>query len=171
MAASGHPFRMRRRGVYLAVWLAMTAICWQPRASAARNGALPPDLKPMLEHLAIVSEMMHVCGHMRPDLAPQLYDAWTAWQLRNARVPEILDALRQDAAGANSEEGAPAGPGIATSPAKAREFVMGYEALRQTLQYQVEDQLRTGNMKLVRNCDNVLAKFTSGRLDYHPSAK
>jgi len=86
---------MRRQCGYTAVWFAMTAICWQPAASAARNSALPPDVKPMLEHLAIVSEMMRTCGHMRPDLAVQLHDAWMAWQMRNARVPKTLDALRE----------------------------------------------------------------------------
>src|SRR5258707_14362501 len=30
------------------------------------------DLKPMLEHAAIVSEMMRACGHTRSDLAVQL---------------------------------------------------------------------------------------------------
>jgi hypothetical protein len=76
-----------------------------------------------------------------------------------------------DAARANSQERAPAGSPIAISPAKAREFVMAYEALRQTLQHQVEDQMRMGNMKFVRNCDGVLAKFRSGRLDYHSPEK
>jgi hypothetical protein len=137
----------------------------------ARNSALPPDVKPMLEHLAIVSQMMRTCGHMRPDLAAQLHDAWTAWQMRNARVPETLDALRRDAAGATSQERVPAGSRIAISPAKAREFVIAYEALKQTLQHQVEDQMRMGDLNFVRNCDEVLAKFWSGRLDYHPPEK
>jgi hypothetical protein len=57
---------MRRRSVYPAVWFAMTVICCD--ASEARDNALPSDLKPMLEHLAIVSEMMRVGEHVRPDL-------------------------------------------------------------------------------------------------------
>ena len=162
---------MRCRGGYKVVWFAMTAICWQPTASMACSSDLPPDVKPMLEHLAIVSQMMDTCGHTRPDLATQLNDAWVAWQARNARVPETLDALRQAAAGANSQERGPAGCPIAISPAKAREFVMAYEALRQTLQHQVEDQMRMGNLNFVSNCDDVLAKFWSGRLDYPPPQK
>jgi hypothetical protein len=158
---------MRRRGVCPAVWLAMTIIFWQPGAAAAGDSAFPPEVKPMLEHLAIVSEMMRTCGHVRPDLTAQLHDAWAAWQERNARVAETLEALRQDAAGARSLKQVPARSPIAIPPAKAAEFVMAYNALKQTLRHQVEDQMRTGNMKFVRNCDEVLAQFWSGHFDYH----
>jgi hypothetical protein len=49
--------------------------------------------------------------------------------MRNAQVSETLDALRQDAAGANSQDRVLAASPIAISPAKAREFVMAYAQL------------------------------------------
>ncbi|MBO0738628.1 MAG: hypothetical protein J2P48_18990 [Alphaproteobacteria bacterium] len=149
----------------------MTIICRHADANEACDSGLPPDVKPMLAHLAIVSEMMRTCGHVRPDLAAPLHDAWAAWQVRNARVLEILDTLRQDADRANSPKRAPPGAPLAKSRAEASELVMGYEALKETLQHQVEDQVRKGNMRFVGNCDEVLAKFSSGRLDYHTSEK
>ena len=53
----------------------------------------------MLEHAAIVAEMMHACRHTRSDLAARLSEAWSAWWIRNGRVQQALAALTNDAAG------------------------------------------------------------------------
>ena len=64
---------MHRHCRYLIVWAAMAMIIvnWPVSADSGDN-ALPPDLKPMLAHAAIVAEMMHACGHARTDLAARL---------------------------------------------------------------------------------------------------
>jgi hypothetical protein len=54
------------------VWAAIitTMICCPAVLVAAGDNTLPPDLKPMLEHAAIVAEMMHACRHtytLNPD--------------------------------------------------------------------------------------------------------
>jgi hypothetical protein len=75
-----------------------------------------------------------------------------------------LATLRQD----SLDEGA----GTAgVSPAEATEILDAYQTLQKMLRRQVRAQLRAGNMKLVRNCDEVLEKFISGQLDYHSPAK
>ena len=50
----------------------MTMICCPAVLVAAGDNTLPPDLKPMLEHAAIVAEMIHACRHTRFDLAVRL---------------------------------------------------------------------------------------------------
>src|SRR5437588_6745759 len=77
---------MRRQGRNLAVWAGMMMLCYPAGPRAAEGNILPPDLKPMLEHAAIVSEMMRACGHARSDLAVQLRAARAAWWIRNARA-------------------------------------------------------------------------------------
>ena len=71
---------MCRRCRYFIVWAAMmiTMICCPAVLVAAGDNTLPPDLKPMLEHAAIVAEMMHACRHTRSDLAARLSEAWSA---------------------------------------------------------------------------------------------
>jgi len=61
---------MRRRCRCFIFWVAMmmTVICCPEVLVAAGDNTLPPDLKPMLEHAAIVAEMMHACRHTRSDL-------------------------------------------------------------------------------------------------------
>jgi hypothetical protein len=162
---------MRRRCRCFIVWAAMmmTIICRPEVLVAAGDSTLPPDLKPMLEHAAIVAEMMHACRHTRSDLAARLSEAWSAWWIRNGRVQQALAALTNDAAGVQSEDGAPEISRSLVSPAEAGEILAAYKRLRQLLRRQVAEQAQLGNMKFVGNCDEVLAKMASGRLDYgHP---
>jgi hypothetical protein len=153
------------------VWAAIitTMICCPAVLVAAGDNTLPPDLKPMLEHAAIVAEMMHACRHTRSDLAVRLSEAWSAWWTRNGRVQQALAALTNDAAGVRSEDGAPEISGSLVSPAEAGEVLAAYKRLRQLLRRQVAEQAQLGNMNFVGNCDDVLAKLTSGLLDYAPS--
>jgi hypothetical protein len=73
----------------------------------------------MLEHAAIVAEMMHACRHTRSDLAARLSEAWSAWWTRNGRVQQALAAVTNDAAGVQSEDGAPEISRSLVSPAEA----------------------------------------------------
>src|ERR1700746_2424900 len=152
---------------YLIVWatMAMTMIDG-PISAAPGDNTLPPDLKPMLTHAAIVAERMHACGHTRPDLAARLADAWSAWWARNAKVEQTLAALRQRATAVRREERAPEISQLHISPAEAGEILAAYKRLRQLLRREVEEQAQQGNMKFADNCDDVLAKLMSGRLDY-----
>jgi hypothetical protein len=77
----------------------------------------------MLEHAAIVAEMMHACRHTRSDLAARLSEAWSAWWIRNGRVQQALAALTNDAAGVQSEDGAPEISRSLVSPAEAGEIL------------------------------------------------
>jgi hypothetical protein len=135
---------------------------------SAGDNTLPPDLKPMLEHAAIVEEMMHACCHARSDLAVQLGEEWAAWWTRNATLQQALAALRKDAARGESKEDAPNISPAAASAAQAGEILNAYRELRRLLRRQVEEQVQLGNMKFVGNCDDVLAKLAGGRLDYRP---
>jgi alkanesulfonate monooxygenase SsuD/methylene tetrahydromethanopterin reductase-like flavin-dependent oxidoreductase (luciferase family) len=158
---------MRRHCRYLIVWAAMAMTMIDgPVSAASGDNPLPPDLKPMLAHAAIVAEMMHACGHTRTDLAARLADAWLGWWARNAKVQQTLAALRKRAAAVRSEERAPEISQLHISPAEAGEILAAYKSLRQLLRRQVEEQAQQGNMKFAGNCDDVLAKLTSGRLDY-----
>ncbi len=162
---------MRRRCRYFIVSAAMmmTMICCPAPFVAAGDNTLPPDLKPMLEHAAIVAEMMHACRHTRSDLAARLSEAWSAWWTRNGRVRQSLAALTNDAAGVRSKDGAPEISRLLASPEEAGEILAAYKRLRQLLRRQVAEQVQLGNEKFVGNCDDVLAKLGSGRLDYGPS--
>ena len=147
----------------------ITMICCPAVLVAAGDNTLPPDLKPMLEHAAIVAEMIHACRHTRSDLAVRLSEAWSAWWTRHGRVQQALAALTNDAAGVRSEYGTPEISRSLVSPAEAGEILAAYKRLRQLLRRQVAEQVQLGNEKFVGNCDDVLAKLGSGRLDYGPS--
>jgi hypothetical protein len=54
---------------------------------------------------------------------------------------------------------------------EAAEILDGYRALRLSLRHQVEEQAQRGNLRFVRNCDEVLTNLSSGHLDYRPSGK
>ena len=158
---------MRRHCRYLIVWAAMAVTMINGSVSAAPgDNTLPPDLKPMLVHAAIVAEMMHACGHTRTDLAARLSDAWSAWWVRNVEVQQTLAELRKRATAVRSEEHTPEISQLHISPAEAGEILAAYKRLRQLLRRQVEEQAQQGNMKFAGNCDDVLAKLMSGRLDY-----
>jgi hypothetical protein len=160
---------MRRHCRFLIVWAAMTITMIDGPVSAARgDNGLPPDLQPMLVHAAIVAEMMHACGHTRTDLAARLADAWSAWWVRNGKVQQTLAELKKRATEVRSEERTPEISQLHISPAEAGEILAAYKRLRRLLRRQVEEQAQHGNMKFAGNCDDVLAKLTSGRLDYRP---
>jgi hypothetical protein len=159
---------MRRQGKNLVLWAGMVMLCYPAGPRAAEGNILPPDLKPMLEHAAIVSEMMRACGHTRSDLAVQLRAARAAWWIRNARVQQALTELTKDAAGARSKDSGLAPSQSAVSPAKAAEIMGAYKALREGLRRQVEEQVQRGNLNFMHNCDQVLVKLSSGALDYRP---
>ena len=138
---------MRRHCRYLIVWAAMAmTIIDGPVSAAPGDNSLPPDLKPMLAHAAIVAEMMHVRGHTRTDLATRLADAWSAWWARNAKVQQTLAALRKRATAVRSEEGPPEISQSHISPAEAGEILAAYKRLRQLLRRQVEEKAQPGNM-------------------------
>ncbi len=162
---------MHRRSRNLAAWAAMIMLCYPAGSGAAEGSILPPDLKPMLEHAAIVSEMICACGHTRSDLAVQLRAARAAWWIRNARVQKALAQLTEDAAGATSKDHGLAPSPSALLPPKAIEILDAYKALRKSLRRQVEERAQRGNMNFMRNCDEVLVKLTSGALDYRPRGK
>ena len=82
---------------------------------------------------------------------------------------QSLAALTNDAAGVRSEDGAPEISRSLASPEEAGEILAAYKRLRQLLRRQVAVQVQLGNEKFVGNCDDVLAKLGSGRLDYGPS--
>jgi hypothetical protein len=77
-----------------------------------------------------------------------------------------LAALGKSATTVRCEERAPEISQSHISAAEAGEILAAYKRLRQSLRQQVEEQVQNGNMKFVGNCDDVLAKLTSGRLDY-----
>ena len=161
---------MRCRSGRSPVWFAITICCGTSPSAAAYNG-LPPDLGPILEHVAIASEMVRVCAHVRPDLGAQLREAWSAWWSRNARVQETLVALKHDAARVESKNGVPGLSPSMISRREAAEILDGYKALRLSLRHEVEEQAQRGNLKFVRNCDEVLVNLSSGHLDYQPPSK
>ena len=126
---------MPRRCRYFIVSAAMmmTMICCPAPFVAAGDNTLTPDLKAMLEHAAIVAEMMHACRHTRSDLAARLSEAWSAWWTRNDRVRQSLAALTNDAAGVRSEDGAPEISRSLASPEEAGEILAAYKRLCQLL--------------------------------------
>jgi len=160
---------MLRHCRFLIGWAAMTITMIDgPVSAAPSDNTLPPDLQPMLAHAAIVAEMMHACGHTRTDLAARLSDAWSAWWVRNGKVQQTLAELKKRATEVESEERTPEISQLHISPAEAGEILAAYKRLRRLLRRQVEEQAQHGNMKFAGNCDDVLAKLTSGRLDYRP---
>lgn len=122
----------------------------------------------MLEHVAIASEMVRVCAHVRPDLGAQLREAWLAWWRRNARVQETLLALKQDTAKVEDKHGAPEPSPSVISRREAAEILGVYRALRLSLCHQVEEQAQRGNLRFVGSCGEVLRNLSSGHLDYRP---
>jgi len=86
-------------------------------------------------------------------------------------VQETLVALKQDAARVEGKNGAAEPSPSVISRREAAEILDGYRALRLSLRHQVEEQAQRGNLRFVRNCDEVLTNLSSGHLDYRPSGK
>jgi hypothetical protein len=121
----------------------------RPPPGAAGEPEMPADLPAILDHAAIVEEMLRTCGHARPELADSLAAAGRAWWERNARVRETLRMLRA----------APENP-------RRKAALERYDSLRQALHEQVEIRRDAGDTGYAAGCDEVLRKLTDGRLDY-----
>jgi hypothetical protein len=130
----------------------------------------------MLGHIAL-----HGCArspepchpHTRSDLTSQLRAARSKWWIRNASVRDVLAALTEDTAGAMSEHGGLGAISVECFACKGRRSSGCLQDVARSvaLRRQVEEQVQRGNMNFVRNCDEVLAKLSSGTLDYLPPGK
>lgn len=57
----------------------------------AEERAVPADLGPKLERIAIVGEAVRACGRARPELFAEVGAAWQAWLRRNPDLNSALD--------------------------------------------------------------------------------
>lgn len=106
----------------------------------------------MLDHTAIVGEMIRACGHARPDLAEPLSAAQTAWWQRNILVRDMLAKLRKNDGGANWAY-------------LAQYFARTKASLRRKI-----DKLdESAEPAYAARCDGILHKLQDGRLDFAPS--
>jgi hypothetical protein len=110
---------------------------------------MPSDLGPMLEHFAIVQEMVRACGHARPDLSNDLGTAWQAWLRRNWQVRDALETAKRLS---NSPEG------------KATLYL--FNSLQTALEERTKTLDETGNTQYTVRCDGILQDIRSGHLDY-----
>src|SRR5690242_9209521 len=125
MASSCGHSKMRAAlasGRRLTVCLAALATMATPLAHAAtdRNAT---ELVSMLDHAAIVEQMVRSCRDARPELADAFQAARQAWWGRNAEVRATIDDLRRD-----------------PNDARGREFLAYYEAVVVSLRAQMEHQ-------------------------------
>lgn len=118
----------------------------------AEDVTIPADLGPMLEHAAIVEEMVRACGHTRSDLSNDLSAAWQAWLRRNGRVNSALETTKHLA-------GTPAGDTI----------IYLFHSLQTGLEDRTKSLDETGTAQSAARCNGVLADLRSGHLDYRPS--
>lgn len=106
----------------------------------------------ILDHTAIVGEMIRACGHARPDLAEPLSAAQTAWWWRNVLVRDMLAKLRKN-------------DGDANSAYLAQYFAQTKASLRRRI-----DKLdESAEPAYAPRCDDILHKLQDGRLDFAPS--
>jgi hypothetical protein len=98
----------------------------QAQAATDRNA---DELVSILDHAAIVQQMVRSCREARPELADAFEAARGAWWSRNAEVSAAIKDLRHDPGGARGREflayyegprHVPAGP--YGSPARARPY-------------------------------------------------
>lgn len=118
----------------------------------AEDVTLPLDLGPMLEHAAIVEEMVRACGHTRSDLSDDFSEAWQDWLGRNQRINAALETAKHLA-------GTPAGDAI----------LYLFHSFQTALEDQTKTLDETGNGFYAARCDGVLADLKSGHWDYRPS--
>lgn len=109
-----------------------------------------PDLIAILDHAAIVEDMVRACGHARPDLGDKLAEARTAWWQRNSIVQETIAELKRDAR---------------TSP-ESKSLLQYYEALKEKFIRDLPDSEVQGNARLMNYCETVLQRISNGALDY-----
>jgi uncharacterized protein with beta-barrel porin domain len=120
------------------------------RATAAETG-IPADLGPMLEHAAIVEEMVQTCAELNPELADELAAAWRDWRQRNGRVGEAIETTTRLAATATGST-----------------IIYLYHALQTSLQKQSKAFEEMSTDQYASRCKAVLANLVTGRLDYRP---
>lgn len=108
----------------------------------------------MLDHTAIVGEMIRACGHARPDLAEPLSAAQTAWWQRNTLVRDMLTKLRKNDGGANSAY-------------MAQYFAQTKASLRRKI-HKLDESAEPA---YAARCDDILHKLQDGRLDFAPAAE
>jgi hypothetical protein len=111
---------------------------------AANDPEIPPDAAAMVEHAAIVEQMISTCGRDRPDLLGSIRQAEVAWWQRNAGVGATMQQLL------NTKESA-----------KSNELLAHYAAVYHRLQEQVQDRKTTGHV-----CDAFLDDLAHGKMDY-----
>lgn len=105
---------------------------------------LPPDMMSMIEHVAILEEMIEVCGRTRPDLLGSIRRAQAAWWQRNAVRAALLELLD-----------------TAETSSASKEALARYAALHRRLENELQAPETAG-----QNREWVLDRMTSGRLDY-----
>lgn len=119
-----------------------------PMLLGAADGAdpqLPPDVRAIVEHTAIVKAMLVDCENHRPELFGSLRAAEVGWLERNSAVTEVMSVLI--ATDKNSEV--------------SRGFLQHYSALYHRLLNQLTEPA-PGNT----SCEQFLDKMNSGKLDY-----
>jgi hypothetical protein len=138
----------------LALWLvALLAIACAPLAQASTDKDAA-ELVDMLDHAAIVEQMVRSCRDSRPELDAALDTARRAWWNRNAEVREAIDELTRDA-----------------DDARSREFLDYYRTLVMSLRAQIAHQRMQGHTEYAERCDGVLRDLTSGHFDYRPDVE
>jgi hypothetical protein len=99
----------------------------------------------MIEHVAIVEEMIEVCGRTRPDLLGSIRQAQAVWWQRNAAVRVAMLELLH----------------TAETSSASKEALAQYAALHRRLENELQAPETAG-----QNCEWVLDRMTSRRLDY-----
>jgi hypothetical protein len=120
----------------------------------AATDRIATELVSMLDHAAIVEQMVRSCRDARPELADAFQAARQAWWGRNAEVRATIDDLKRD-----------------PDDARGREFLAYYEAVVLSLRAQMEHQRAQGHTEYAGRCDDVLRDLASGQLDYRPEGE
>jgi hypothetical protein len=141
---------MRLVSRFVAAWLAAATALGPAAGVRAEPTEEMAEMLGMLDHAAIVQEMVRACRDARPELAAALEGESQAWWSRNAALREAVDGLASD-----------------RDTPREREFRAYYEALLGSLARQLEGQRRAGHTEYASRCDGVLRDLAAGRLDYH----
>jgi hypothetical protein len=124
---------------------AVVAIALLVGQPAPNDTDIPSDAEAMVEHAAIVEEMIDACGGTRPDLLGSLRQAHAAWWQRNKSVSATMQKLL------NTREAAP----------RSKELLAHYAAVYHRLETEVQDSGNAG-----QKCEWMLNEMAHGRLDY-----
>ena len=153
MATRASLFRHRSCGAWLVRLLTVFAMLTSSWHADAAETAIPADLGPMLEHAAIVEEMVQACAEMRPELADELATAWRDWRQRNERVGEAIEATTR-----------------LTETHAGSTIIYLYHSLQSSLQKQSKTLEGMSSDQYESRCEAILANLVTGRLDYRPPA-